>query len=61
MLREGDTLSISLKESVNDLYAQTKTEETEETSKKEFKTLTIKDYKTKNVEVILHFFSNLLE
>jgi len=55
MLRDGDTLWISLKESINDSYAQTKTEDTEETSKKEFKTLTIKDYKTKNVAIILPF------
>jgi len=55
MLRQGDTLRILLKENSNDLYAETKTEEIEETSQKEFKTLTIKDYTTKNVAIILPF------
>jgi len=58
MLREGDTVRISLKEKSNDLYLEEKTEETESletTDKKEFKNLTIKDYSTKNVAIILPF------
>jgi len=58
MLREGDTVRISLIEKSNDLYLEEKIEETEslETAdKKEFKNLTIKDYSTKNVAIILPF------
>jgi len=58
MLREGDTLRISLKENTDNLSSQTTDQEAdvvEIAGKKEFKNLTIKDYTTKNVAIILPF------